>query len=69
MRSEVNVLVGVCGFSVDVGGESTVWIALDVDIQHVDEPIFLLLLRPLNVGVDRVDVAEESVCVVLVDGN
>ena len=48
----MNILVGVCGFFVDVGGKSAVWIALDVDIQHVDEPILLLLLCPLNVGVD-----------------
>ena len=40
----MDILVGVCGLSVDVGGERAVWITLNVHIQHVNETILLFLL-------------------------
>ena len=49
---EVDVLVSVCGFPEDVKGESAVGIALDVDVQHVDEAIDFLLLGPFDIGVN-----------------
>ena len=66
---KVNVLVCMCGFAVDVKREAAVGIALDVDVQHVDAAVFLHLLCPLDAGVDVVDVGEEGLKVVLVDGD
>ena len=69
MRLEVDILISVCRLSVDVEGEGAVGAAFDVDVQHVDAAIDLLLLGPRDVGMKRVDVGEEGVGVVGVDGD
>ncbi len=42
----MNVLVSVSGFSEDVEGKRAVILALDVDVQHVNEAIGFLLFGP-----------------------
>ena len=61
VRFEVDVLVGVGGFAIDVSGEGAVGVALDVDVQHVDVAINLLLFRPFYVGVKGVNVGEKLI--------
>ena len=47
----MNVLVGVGGLAVDIKGEGSVCIALDIDIQHVYASIDFLLFGPFDVWV------------------
>ena len=56
MRIEVDILISMGRLSVDVEGKAAVGLPVDVDIEHVNVAILLLLLRPLNVRVDAVDV-------------
>ena len=48
--------------------ESAVGVALNVDVQHMDEAVNFLFLGPCDVRVKGVDVCEKSICVVVVDG-
>ena len=41
---------------------------MDVHIEHMDAAIDFLLFGPFDVWVNAVDVSEECVCVVIVDG-
>ena len=41
---------------------------MDVHIEHMDAAIDFLLFSPFDVWVNAVDVSEECVCVVIVDG-
>ena len=68
MGVEVDVLVRMGGFPEDIKVETAVGLAVDVNVQHVDVAINLLLLSPFDVGMQGVDVCEEGFCVVGVDG-
>ena len=68
MRVEVYVLVCVGGFAEDIKGEGSVAVALDIDVKHMDAAVDFLLFSPFDVGVLCVDVSEECVYVVLVNG-
>ena len=69
VRFEVDVLVGVSGFAIDISGEGAVGIALNVDVQHVDVAINLLLFCPFYVRVKGVNVGEELIGMVLMNGD
>ena len=68
MRVEVYVLVGVSGLAEDIKGEGSIAVALNLDVKHVDAAVDFLLFGPFDVGVLCVDVVEESIYVVLVNG-
>ena len=67
MGVEVDVLIGVCRFVIDVKGESTIRFPLDVDVKHMDIAVDFLLC-PCYIRMHVVDVCEEFVGVLLVDG-
>ena len=68
MGVEVDVLICVCRFAIDVKGESPIRFPLDVDVKHMDVAIDLLLPHPCYVRMHIVDVCEELAGVFLVDG-
>ena len=69
MRAEMYILVSMSRFSVDIEGEFAGGAFRDADIQHVDDSVSFLLFRPFDVRVKAVDECEESVGVILVDGD
>ena len=64
----MDILICVCGFAVDVEGESAIRFPLDVDVKHMDVAVDFLLLRPSDIRMHVVDMCEELVGVFLVDG-
>ena len=55
---EVDVLVLVCTFSEEIEGERAVGVALNVDVQLMNEAVNFLFLGPCDVWVKGVDVCE-----------
>ena len=68
MRCEVDVLICVCWLSVDIKFERSVFLPMNGDIQHGDKHISLLLHRPLDVRVTRIEKVEERLNVVIPNG-
>ena len=67
MRSEVDILISMCRFSVDVELEMAVLLFLDEDVEHRNPAFIFPFHRPLDAGVERVEKVEEGVDVVVPD--
>ena len=66
MAVKWDVLVGVCGFAVDIKTKRGIRIVNDKDIQHGDPAILLSFDGPFDVGMDGVEVVVEWVDVIFV---
>ena len=68
MGIEWYVLIGMGRFPIDVKGQGAGGIAQNSDVEHCYFAVGLHFFRPLDIWMDVVDVCEEWIYVVIVDG-
>ena len=66
---ERDVLVCMSGFAIDVEVEGTIAIPNDGNVEHGDTTLYLFFHRPLDAGMYGIEVCEERLYVVVVDGS
>ena len=62
------VLIGVCGFAIDIKGEASAFGFRDRHIEHGYLTVSFFLFGPFDVWVNAVDECEKRCNVVFVDG-